>query len=194
MVIGRGDEIGPWVKADAVADALRQTHATVLIIADADVWTTGIPAAVENVRNGAAWAIPHRGVHRLTSQETTRVLNGGAPDLQRVEQRPYRGVDGGGILVIRRDAYEDCPLDPRFEGWGQEDQTLGFALTVLHGPPWRGREPLMHLWHPHPQRMNRRIGSPAGEMLRKRYARARHDPIAVRELIKEGQARCSPTS
>jgi len=32
-------DVGPWCKAEAVADALRQADEDMLVIADADVWT-----------------------------------------------------------------------------------------------------------------------------------------------------------
>ena len=176
---------GEWNKARAVRDGLTRTRAGLLIIADADVWAGGLPAAIEEVRAGAAWAVPHRGVFRLTQNATRRLLAGGEPDHSDLTERAYLGVEGGGVTVIRRDVYEDCPLDPRFTGWGSEDESHGMALRTLYGPPWRGKAPLTHLFHPTPQRATRSFGSEAGRDLRKRYVRASGNPDAMRALLQE---------
>lgn len=192
VVIGRHDE-GPWNKALAVDDALSQTTAETLLIADADVWCDGLPKAVRAVEDGAAWAVPHGSVHRLSERATAQALAGehlsylsSAIDLL---ERAYLGIEGGGIVVLRRDTYDACPLDARFEGWGGEDESLGLALRCLRGPAWRGREPLMHLFHPPQPRVTRSTGSEESRALRRRYALARRDPEAMKSLIEEG--RCS---
>jgi hypothetical protein len=180
---------GPWVKASAVADALSRAAGDVLVLADADVWVPGVVDAVAAVEAGAPWAVPHTLVHRLTKGATDVMLGrevfGGPLIEQRVEQRPYVGMVGGGCTVVRRDVYEACPLDPRFEGWGQEDAAWGVALTAMSGPPWRSTEPLWHLWHPPMDRAGltpemasgecappRGTGSLAGRRLLAEYAKA----------------------
>jgi hypothetical protein len=182
VVVGRyGD--GPWVKAAAGADALAQTSAELLIVADGDVWCEHLPAAVEHVCAGASWAIPHRAVVRLTEDSTARMMAGEPWDALPLEERAYLGVEGGGIAVVRRDVYEDCPLDPRFLGWGSEDESWGMALRALHGPPVRGKAPLVHLWHPPQERARRNFGSLESRDLRKRYVRAVRNDGAMRALI-----------
>lgn len=191
IVLGHHTD-GPWCKALAVRDASEQTEADVLVIADADIWTDGLAAAVRAVREGAAWAVPHRGVHRLTEAATALCVAGQGFAGLTLEERPYLGCEGGGVTVVRRDVYEDCPLDPRFTGWGGEDDAWGFALRALHGPPVRTTRycPLIHLWHPPQRRDTRARGSIASWELRKRYARAQNDPATMRALVREGA--CSP--
>lgn len=186
VVIGRYDS-EPWCKARAIADALEQTDADVLVLHDADVWTNGLPEAVQQAQEGTAWAVPHRSIHRLSEVATALYVAGvslGDPEL---EERAYLGIEGGGITVVRRDVYEACPIDPRFVGWSGEDEAFGWALRATHGPPWRplGHAPLWHLWHPAQARATRARGSLASWDLRKRYARARHDPVAMRALLGE---------
>ncbi len=194
VVIGRHDD-GPWCKALAVADALAQTQAEILILGDADCWTSGLPAAVQAVQDGASWAVPHRAVHRLNEAATERYMAGEPLDRLPLGERAYLGVEGGGLVVVRREVYEDCPLDPRFTGWGSEDEAWGgFALRCLHGPPWRGKAALIHLHHPSQERATRTFGSMEGRDLRKRYARARQDPAVMRRLIEEGRSCLSPRS
>jgi hypothetical protein len=184
VVIGRHDE-DAWIKAAAIDDALAQTQAEILILADADVWCHGIAAAVARVEAGAPWAIPHKGVQRLTEASTSRYLAGEPWERLPLTQAAYSGTEGGGFVVVRRDVYEACPLDPRYVGWGQEDESLGWALTTLYGRAWRGKAALVHLWHPPQPRMSRVVGSEESAVLRKRYARALRNPSAMAALIEE---------
>ncbi|GAB3209837.1 hypothetical protein GCM10027294_25810 [Marinactinospora endophytica] len=181
-----GQASGPWRKATAVANALPAAEEDVLVIADADCWTPGLDAAIDAVRAGAAWAMPHGRVHRLSERSTVDVLAGAEPHMRMpLTQQPYVGWPGGGIVVLRRDTYAAVPLDPRFVGWGQEDESWALALNVLAGPGWRGRAPLWHLYHPPQQRMSRRWGSPEARELAGRYRAARRDPTAMRALVGE---------
>lgn len=179
---------GPWCKARAINPSLAaRDPAQVVVVTDADVWSEGVEDAVAAVEDGAAWAIPHRDVHRLTRDATAAVLAGadwrGAP----LEQAPYRGVRGGGYVVARAETLLRAPLDARFAGWGQEDVSWGLALHTLFGQPWRGDADLVHLWHPPQARMTRKYGSEAGRSLWRRYARAFGNPDEMQALI--GEAR-----
>lgn len=177
----------PWNKAEALLAALRRSRAQLVVIGDADVWCEGLPAAVEAVERGARWAVPHRGVFRL-SEAGTQQLFDGATDWERLElaQPPYRGTVGGGYVIAPRHTLLDIPLDPRFVGWGQEDESWGLALTALAGPPWRGRAPLVHLFHPPQDRMSRRWGSLESRRLAQRYAEA-HRRGEMAQIIQEAQ-------
>lgn len=179
---------GPWRKAAAVTDALSRSTAPVVVVADADVWCDSTAAAVEAVQAGAPWATPHRLVRRLDQNATGRVLAG-----ERINdttwplaQRPYEGIVGGGIVVMSADLARSVPLDPRFEGWGQEDRSWGVALTRLAGPAARLDGDLWHLWHPPAERVNRVKGSESSWRLADRYRRARTQQ-AMRALIDEVQ-------
>lgn len=184
VVVGECQD-GPWVKATAVADGISRCPDGVVVIADADVWCQGVAAAVEAVEAGRRWAIPHQDVYRLDEDATAVVLAGGQPDPARLAQAPYGGMPGGGLMVITTRLWRRCPMDPRFEGWGQEDQAWGAALWTLHGPPWRGTAPLWHLWHEEPPRRNRRVGSLDGARLAERYEQAQTSPTAMAAVIGE---------
>jgi hypothetical protein len=164
--VGTGGSDGVWCKAEAVAEALKETSAEILVIADADCIAPGIHEAIRNVRQGASWAMPHTKVYRLNESATQTVLGGrnpaelaGVPAHQ--DQDPYIGFEGGGVTVLRRSVYLNCPLDPEFRGWGQEDEAWAVALNALHGPPRRSPAPLYHLFHEKPSRINRYAGSVA---------------------------------
>lgn len=170
---------GPWCKAAAVADALAHTDADTIIVHDADVWCDGTDLAVEQLATHP-WAIPHGNVCRLKPGVTDRTF-----DETQYVQPPYPGIEGGGIVALPRTTYEACPLDPRFLGWGQEDESWALALHVLAGEPWRGDAPLWHLWHPPPPRESRVFGSRESKDLHHRYVRTLGERTAMARLIKE---------
>jgi hypothetical protein len=128
-----------WCKAEAVANAIADQPGDILVVSDADVWTDGVAEAIQRVRDGAPWVIPHHRVRRLTEAATTDVLAGRPsnedmpldPFVEGLPGIAYAGVAGGGIVVLRRDVYETCPLDPRFTGWGQEDECLPEGTQIL---------------------------------------------------------------
>lgn len=183
VVRAPGQTEGPWCKALAVVPALMASEADIVVVADADCWTDGLQEAVDQVSNGAPWAIPHYLVHRLSAGATSQLLAGSAAD--DLLQDPYPGVCGGGFVVAPRATLIDIPLDPRFLGWGQEDESWSFALDTLAGRHWRGTADLTHLFHPLPHRLTRTWGSMEHRALRVRYARALHDQAAMRVLVEE---------
>lgn len=178
---------GDWCKAVAVADAIDQATGDVLVIADADVWCDELAAAVEGLGD-RPWAVPHTTVHRLNPKSTAGILGGASfDDVRRggYAELPYRGRVGGGMVIIRREAWEAVPIDPRFIGWGQEDDSWGLALRTLLGPAPRFGGRLWHLWHPPQKRLSRRRGSDASFALYLRYLAADGKPDAMRALLKE---------
>jgi hypothetical protein len=168
-------EHGPWVKALAVMPVVAECPPGPVVISDADVWCDGTPQAVSAVEGGERWAIPHLLVHRLGVD--------GEPC-----ERPYPGVQGGGIIVADRDTLMAVPMDPRFVGWGQEDLAHAVALRCLEGPAWRGEADLTHMWHPPQPRLSRKWGSLEGRRLFRRYQQFRRDPDGMRQLIGEARA------
>jgi hypothetical protein len=182
---------GEWSKGAAVNAAVERCEADIVIQADADVWTDRLEDAVAAVDAGAAWAVPHLKVHRL-SETATAEVTAGTPWREtkregRYAQRPYGGILGGGIVVAPREVLLAAPLDPRFRSWGNEDEAHALALSALFGRPWRGTADLLHLWHPPQERMTRRRGSKESWELRCRYFTARNDPDAMRALLEEGR-------
>lgn len=165
-----------WRKAAAVADGLTRAGGDVLVIADADVVCDGVSSAVVALQRGAPWAVPHRGVYRLSETATAAVLAGAPmPVLDRrlprsVVAESYTGVAGGGMVVLPAETYRRVPLDPRFVGWNREDVSWGHALLVAVGSPYRGSAPLWHLWHPPAE--GRRKPDREGEELHARYRAA----------------------
>lgn len=183
-----GEVSGEWCKARAVAEALKEVSADVLVVADADAWCATTPDIVEAVRAGAAWGVPHRGIRRLTADATARVLEGADPEElgpDKLEEPPARAHRGGGIVVLRRDVWDEVPLDPRFIGWGHEDDAWGMALWTLAGPAVDGGGRLWHLWHPPQERPSRSFGHPESFELYRRYDLAYGHHDEMRALLAE---------
>lgn len=185
IVAGAGDSGEVWSKGAAVAGLLEQTSAELLVIADADSFIADHATLAEAVHlvavRNATWVVPHVKVHRLTEAATLEVYAGRRPRLGKTVRPPYVGLIGGGILVIRRtDFLRAGGFDPRFLGWGGEDQSLGWALETLVGWPTRLEGTLVHLWHPHPAPDLR--GSEASEALVAEYRAARGRPRLMAAL------------
>lgn len=183
-----GTTEGPWVKADAVAVGMRDVVSDVVVVADADVWCDPavIGQAIAACGGKWSWAVPHRQVRRLAQTPTQVVLAGHEPNTDMVlERRAYLGHQGGGIVVLRREVWDQTPLDPRFQGWGQEDDAWATALRTMHGSCWRGAADLFHLWHPTQERKSDTIGSEASWLLYRRYVAASSRPSAMRKLLAE---------
>lgn len=191
---------GAWSKGSAVADALERTDAGTLVVADADVWSDDLATFVRPVLSGERrWAQPHSKVFRFNEGGTDLIVNGEDPTttaLRRgtLDQTPHPAMKAGGLVVIDRQLYEDCPLDPRFLGWGGEDDAWGFALTTMGGKRLLGNGLLWHLWHPPQLRLNRKVGSRTNDFLRERYQSTGGDVEAMRALIEEGRQCRSRTS
>lgn len=187
-----GECHGPWSKAAAVANAIDDDwdDDDVLVIHDADVWAPKLPETVRVVSmKGRSWAVPHTIVCRLGPELTERVMSG---EIQftglgtvGLDQAPYRGVVGGGCVVLSLAAYRRVPLDPRFVGWGQEDESWGFAMRTVLGQPHEVNNRLYHLWHPHPERMSRTTGNRDSEKLRNRYRAAKVSKDEMERLLDE---------
>lgn len=181
----------PWSKPRAVNFAAERTDADVLVVCDADclVSPLALNAAVSAVQEGAAWAVPHRLVYRLTYDVTAGVLQGppsvhpGVLAPREVQRAPYEGLPGGGLFVVSRKAWETVGgFDPRFEGWGSEDASLGYALDTLAGLHVRGQVALWHLYHP---QQDKTTAMDESQRLEARYLAANGDPEAMRALVAE---------
>lgn len=177
-----------WNKAEAIISGARRSFGDIIVMMDADVWSDGIIDSVDAVRKGAPWSMPHGRVHRLTEEATAALLDGAddASVLERCVEKPYRGVDGGGIVVLSRDTLERVPPDTRFRGWGGEDEAWAAALSTLAGPGRRFDYPLLHLWHPPQERKTRSQGSDENTALWREYRAARGNRQRMLEVMGRG--------
>lgn len=196
VYLGHAEE--PWSKGRAAHDGVAQADGDILVIADADSFVNPgvLEETVRLVANPPSdehvWGIPHKMVHRLDEDQTSLVLAGAAPDTRKVIRPAYTGPRGGGITVLPRWAWDTVGgIDPRYEGWGGEDLSFGWALSVLAGHFSRIYGDLVHLWHPHPAPDLR--GSFESEDLVARYRsayeawRRERDTQPMRSLVEEAR-------
>lgn len=189
IVLGEGATPDGYSRSRAILDSADKATGEILVVTDADVWCHPGLAVLRAAEDG--WAIPHKLVHRLSPESTTKVLAGAdwhglplsADNPQ--DSKPYRGNETGTLVVLRRDVFTKAPPDPRFVGWGQEDDAWQVALRTMVGPPWRGDDDLVHLWHPAQPRKNRVVGSDAGKALARRYQAARNNRPRMAQLLEE---------
>jgi hypothetical protein len=174
-------------RAEAIVRGLYRSFGKIIVVHDSDSWCDGLNEAVARVAQGTKWAIPHGKVHRLDSDASERLLEGSEGILGPCHEKPYRGVPAGGIVVVARDAIEACPPDVRFQGWGGEDVAWGTALKSTVGEPWRGESPLLHIWHPPPERRTRASGSAENDALMFRYTRIGRRPSMMRRVVQEAR-------
>lgn len=177
---------GPWCKALAIQNALSRTDADTIVTADADCWVDNLTEAVAAL-DIHPFVVPHRFVHRLDLPATAALI-AGQPLTPSYDQRPYIGRTCGGILALRRELWDRVPMDPRFCGWGHEDDSWANALATLVGGTFRLRADLWHLWHPPQDRPRREFGSRESQELGERYIRARRNPPAMQILVDEARS------
>lgn len=186
----------PWSKGETVHAAVTTTDTDVYVIADADcIPDPGTLTDAVDTATTVGWAVPFRFVYRQSQEHTTRILAGDAapgttPTELDPDAHPYghpmRAVRGGGVVVVRRDAWDRVAgIDPRFYGWGGEDKAFGIALTTLVARVPLLPAPLFHLWHPPAAPYDCRRGTPESEALIARYYAAAGDRRAMRDLVNE---------
>lgn len=151
----------PFCKGAALTWGAMHANGDIFIIADADsiVLHSALQSALELIRGGVPWVVPHRFVYRLTEAASARILATDADALPLVWddaeliRKPYQGYAGGGVLVISRENWvKSGGIPHEFVGWGGEDEALALILDAIAGPHVRLEAPLYHLWHEPGQR------------------------------------------
>jgi hypothetical protein len=191
VVTGHSDASG-FSRTGAILDARGRTDADVLIVADADVWCDDVDELVAQAFVHG-WAIPNL-LYRLSAESTDQVLAGaswrGLPlsTDNPQDSQPYRVHPAGTLLALTAETFDAAPPDPRFVGWGQEDDAWAITLRTLVGPPTRIPADVVHLWHPPQPRRTRVVGNEANVRLLRRYQRAQRRPDRIRALLEEANA------
>ena len=176
-------------KAAALWPAIKRSDADILVLHDADCWCDGLTESIETIASGEfVWGRPHRDVVRLSEASTAFYCEHHAlPNRREIsyDRTPYKGVTGGGVVIARTEVLLDCAMDPRFDGWGQEDMALGNAIWTLYGPPLIGDADLIHLYHEPAPRIDHMWGTEANKTLYTRYHHATTDRSEMLQLVAE---------
>lgn len=137
---------------------VEQATGEFLLIADADtvsfpVW---IDEAIKEIKLGAPWVIPYSEDGYVdTDKRGGRKILSCPPDK---DIDPYsvtfqdRLKSWSGQVVIRRDDFWKVGgFDPRFKGWGYEDNAFVECCDTILGPHERLTSGYtIHIWHPAP--------------------------------------------
>lgn len=176
-----GDTPGSFNRAAARNAAASTSTADVLIFGDADTFgqAAKIRQAIRHAFDSGELTYPHTRTLKLDSDHTNRVIAGRKP----VGSKVRRGSPAG-ILVVRRDVWEQYPWDEGFDGgWGYEDVAYMFALTTLVGQH-RFSGMLYHLWHPVAKEKRAAIDKRTPNRKRKeKYGEAQGDREAMRKVV-----------
>lgn len=177
-----------WSKGASVIEGARQAETTYVAMADADVIyrdEAPIRHALAALRVGAHWVVPHQHVARLSKLGSEAVTRDALQPHHADRGYTHRGMAGGGVVILRRTDLLRVPPDPRFIGWGNEDEAWAMALVTLLGRCTRGSADLYHLWHPRAPRISPWVGNEAGAALVARYRAAKNRPGLMRALLAE---------
>lgn len=182
---------GLFNKAAAVNDGASRATGDVLALLDADAMLTryAVLRAVQIVADGG-WCRPFHTVWALTEHYSAQVLEY-PPSLdvpidesEVAHKMPLN--PGMAVFLSRRDFEDIGGMDPRFVGWGGEDESWGFQCGTLLGQSQRVEAVCGHLWHESVEQLHQPHFKQNVE-LRNRYSEiyARRNKGAMRALIAE---------
>lgn len=156
-------------------------RADVVVVCDADFLPPldAVLEACEGAREDGRLHQPFTEALYLTEDETASYLASGTPP-----GRSGGDLTGGCFVMTPEAWFEAGGMDPRFLGWGGEDDAFRIAAETLLGPRVHHRGVMPHLHHPSAAAFgsNAHRGNLA---LLRRYTQAANNPEAMRALINE---------
>lgn len=153
----------------------------VVVVCDADFLPPmeAVLAACEGALADGKLHQPFDEALYLTEAETASYLADGS-----LPGRSGADLTGGCFVMTPEAWFAAGGMDPRFEGWGGEDDAFRIAAETLLGPRVHHPGVMPHLWHP----FAGRFGSDehgANLALLKRYVQASGNPVKMFCLINE---------
>lgn len=168
IIIGEDRDGKPFSKSVAVNDAASRAHGDIYVIVDADGYISAeavlyCATQIRQARNHGhkLWFVPYRNFFRLTAEASQRVLlsspkkpyqfSSPPPEdcVQRSAASQFGHRYGAMIQVMPKEAFwEVGGWDPRFRGWGGEDNSAMRAVDTLYWPHKTLPIQVLHLWHP----------------------------------------------
>jgi glycosyltransferase involved in cell wall biosynthesis len=201
IIVAQDDGSDPFSKTMAVNNAYQQATSDVLAMVDADVWLDPhlLTAAATTIRNKRSnWVQPCSTVARLSEDYTRALIQRDPSELWTPNAKSdAHGIERstnvvGLVAVFSRKAFEDVGgMDPRFRGWGWEDNAFNAALATLHGKPRVWKHTVWHLWHPRTRNDEGRPIWPGqtdrNNQVGSLYSAAKGRPALMRKLAREVQ-------
>lgn len=199
IIIAEDDGKDPFSKTTAVNNCYSKATSNVFAILDADVWVSPevlIKSAEEVANSVDKWIMPCDLVWRIKESKTKDIVNDPNFDLFSLSENDCSRITPvvGAISVFSRGQFEAIGgMDPRFRGWGGEDNAWNLLMTDFFGDPISWNNPLFHLWHPAPRdEDNKKIWrgqTDRNTILLKEYIHAAGLPDGLKQVAKENKKR-----
>jgi predicted glycosyltransferase involved in capsule biosynthesis len=156
IIVSDDDGGTPFSKTIAVNNCYKKSSGNILAMVDADVWLNPkvIRESAKMIESGkASWVQPCNQVYRLNKEYTQKVLNRNYYDVlpplkPAVDCERITKVIGLIAMFSRKDFEAVGGMDPRFRGWGWEDNCFNQLMNYHSGPSYKGKSVVYHLWHP----------------------------------------------
>lgn len=154
------DDSEPFNRSSTRNYLVDKSDGDILLIADADTvfHREQIEVGIRKILNGASWVIPYaeNRYYNVTADETALIwaspFESTIPELTDSSQWDHKITSWAGLLLVTREAFDLVGgYDPRFVGWGYEDNAFRAALDHRVGPHARVDSYALHLWHPAPE-------------------------------------------
>jgi predicted glycosyltransferase involved in capsule biosynthesis len=200
IIVAEDDGKDPFSKTMAVNNAYKKSTSDILAIMDADVWLDPqilLDAADFIRKNPNSWVRPCRNVYRLKKETTKKIIkldiDKPFPKINESECERI-SIAIGGICVFSKKQFESVGgMDPRFRGWGGEDNAWNALLDAKFTKAQMWGKDLYHLWHPRERDQNNNaiwIGQDErNTKIAKEYGSVFKDAILLEKIIKENKIR-----
>lgn len=189
LIEGEDAGEGLWCRSEALNDAAAQTAAEVLIVCDADVFTTReqLDLLIHVAATTRRFTVGFHRTVKLDPTGTDMVLDGWRDGWERhVETMPEGDADA--FVAVHRDLWDEVDgFDERFVGRGWQGVAFRVACETLAGPRVTLWGDLWHLWHPYGPADGDR-GDVNRELLDRHYIPHQHDPDGMRRMLAERDA------
>jgi predicted glycosyltransferase involved in capsule biosynthesis len=164
IIVSEDDGLDPYSKTIAINNAYKKSTAEILAMVDADVWLDPqilLDAAAFITSNPNSWIRPCTDVYRIKKTKTKEIISGDPSfSFPEITQKDCERVSVavGGVFVFSKKQFETLGgMDPRFRGWGGEDNAWTIIMNKKFSYSQRWNKNLYHLWHPREKDSNGRV-------------------------------------
>lgn len=172
-----------------LAAAEAQGDILLMVDADAVVSAEQLEGAIAQADDSAGMVLAYCRYLYLTERASHEIMAGpvdrGPRPIPEHEWEQWGSVSS--VVAVSRKTWDVVGgFDPRFRGWGFEDNAFFYACQTLVAPHRRVEGDVLHLWHPPSPGLDPSVETyQANHALNERYGAACDDPDAMREVLGE---------